>query len=187
MNTLGLSKPTWAVSPSRHIKTCHSLLREALGQTRPVSGLRGWGSAGSHTPEKSRSEKLVCPHPAPAPARAERESREPENGLVWAPAAPAPLAASECSSAGRQVQPGRATTGGPPLEPPSLAVQLQQLLLGLQVPQGSTLHPTYFPKDPGWPHNASQPRFQVQGNATAWGTASALYSLLESPLSKPPK
>lgn len=140
MNTLGLSKPTWAASPSRRIKTCHSLLGRPWDcsqgwQTRPVSGLGGWGSAGSHTPQKSCSEKEARPHPA-------RRAATPESLGMPKPgphAAPAPTAAFECSNASRQVQPGRVRTGGPPLESPSLAAQRQQHLLGPQVPRGNTL------------------------------------------------
>lgn len=44
---------------------------------------------------------------------------------MGAPAAPAPMAASEGSSAGTQVQPGKVGTGGPPLEPPALAAPVR--------------------------------------------------------------
>lgn len=104
-------------------------------------GDRGWGSSRSHTPEKSRREKLACPHPAGLSGSPE-SLRMPQHRP---PGAPGPTAACGLRVLQRW-QAGAAGDRWLTSEPPYLPVQRQQQhLRGLQFPQGIILHTTYFP------------------------------------------
>lgn len=104
-------------------------------------GDRGWGSSRSHTPEKSRREKLACPHPAGLSGSPE-SLRMPQHRP---PGAPGPTAACglrvlqrwQAGAAGdRWLTLGATISPSPaPAAAPARST----------IPAGIILHTTYFP------------------------------------------